>query len=264
MGLTSISFLASFTYVVASLLQYLSSLSKITVSKLLKFRVVCSVALLLHGYLLYRWIDTPAGQNLSLSLMFSLICWIISLALLAITLIKTLENLTLFVLPVTALSILLAVWFPGHEFFQTGSDPSMLIHILISILTFGILGLAALQATLLYYQNRILRNNVATGIVRILPPLQTMERLLFQIIWFGFLLLSASLLSSTLLSYTNLFTHHPEKVILSLLAWCLFAGLLYGHYRSGLRGLTAIRWTLIGVSLLLGGYLAGKLFPIGS
>jgi len=135
-------------------------------------------------------------------------------------------------------------------------------HVLISILAFLILGMAALQAALLSWQNRLLRNKVSPGLIRIFPPLQTMETLFFQMIWFGFLLLTASLFSAFLFLDAPVFAHHRHKIILSVLAWGLFAALLYGHHQSGFRGSSAIRWTLIGVGLVTTAYLANKVMQM--
>jgi len=264
MGNPSIGFLASLIYCGAAILQYFNLSNKLSFSKS-KLIGLSLIALSLHGYLLYRWIDTPLGQNLSASHLFSLIAWFIALSFLTSSLLRPLENLLLFILPIAALSIPLSFLFPGASFFQTRLHPGHLIHILISILAFGVIGMAVLQATLLYLQNRLLRNKSRDGVLWVLPPLQTMETLLFQILWFGFLLLSASLCSAFLFLDEQLFTAtRTQKIIFSLLAWGLFALLLYGHHQSGLRGLKAIRWILIGAALLILAYLGGKSLNFGS
>ncbi len=261
MGLNTFSSLAYFSYVAAGTLQYLKSSRKLTTSSV-KILGLGLFAVCAHAYVLYRWIDTPLGQNLSVSHMFSLCCWLISLMVLLASFSKPLQNLCVFILPISAFSILLALFFPGCDIFATRNHPNTLIHILISILAFGILGMAALQATLVYLQSRFLRHKPTQMMVQILPPLQTMESLLFQIIWFGFLLLSASMISAFLWMDEGIVNSRLQKIILSLLAWGLFAALLYGHHQSGLRGSKAIRWILIGVSLLVGAYLAGKTFHL--
>lgn len=258
MSINSISLLTSIVYMLIASFQGLHLSSKLTFSKV-NLLSVGFLAVLLHSVLLYQWIDTPYGQNLCLSHLFSLVCWLISLTTLISALFKPFENLTIFILPVTALSILLVLAFPGQNFLLTRHHPTVLIHILISIVAFGMLGMAALQATLLHIQHHLIRNKSANGIVRLLPPLETMETLLFQIIGLGFLFLSASLTSAFLLSDEQLVGPRTEKVFLSLLTWGLFAALLYNRYQSGLRGPKAVRWTLTGVSLLIVAYLGGKL-----
>jgi ABC-type uncharacterized transport system permease subunit len=139
------------------------------------------------------------------------------------------------------------------------SQPSLLIHIVVSIIAFGILAITVLHSFLLYLQNHSLRAKaLSEGMMNILPPLQTMETWFFKILWFGFILLSVSLFSALIFLYTSDNTHYLQKTILSLLAWGLFGVLLFAHHYSGLRGTKAMKWTLIGVSILTLAYLAGK------
>lgn len=213
----------------------------------------------LHGYLLYHWIDTPLGQNLSASHMFSLVTWLILVLVLISALYRPVENLALFILPLAALSIPLALVFPGNEVFQTRLYPLRLTHILISIGALAVLGMATLQAILVYFQTQWIRKQNSVGALSFLPPLQTMETLLFQIIWLGFLFLSASLASACIFLEDIFSISRLQKMLFSFLAWGFFATLLYGHYRSGWRGTTAIRWTLSGMVLLIVAYFSSKL-----
>ena len=105
---------------------------------------------------------------------------------------------------------------------------------------------------------RALRSAVLQ-VARRLPPLQTMERLLFQLIFFGFFLLSLTLVSG-LLFVDNLFAQHlVHKTVLSFCAWLTFGLLLYGRLRHGWRGRTAVRWALSGYTVLVLAYFGSKL-----
>ena len=93
-----------------------------------------------------------------------------------------------------------------------------------------------------------------------MPPLQTMEELLFQLVAVGFVLLTLTLISGALFSEqlfgrAFVFTHH---VVLSMAAWLVFGILLAGHWRRGWRGRSAARWTLAGFALLLLGYFGSR------
>jgi ABC-type uncharacterized transport system permease subunit len=50
-----------------------------------------------------------------------------------------------------------------------------------------------------------------------------------------------------------------HKTVLSILAWWVFAILLWGHWRYGWRGRTAIRWSLSGFVVLMLAYFGTKL-----
>ena len=257
-NLTQISYLTIIIYLSLALMQCLHLYGKLTFSKffLLSLGILVST---LHSFILYRWIDTPIGQNLSLTNMFSLMCFGMVLLTLLTALRKPVENLFIFILPLSALSIILVLTWPGFNITQTSLNPNSLIHILISIVAFSILGMAALQATLLHIQNGLLRNKRRTAMINILPPLQTMENLLFKIIWLGFILLSASLGTAFLFLDDLFIISRLQKIVFSFLAWGLFATLIYGHHRAGWRGPTAVRWTLLGIMMLIFAYFGSKL-----
>jgi ABC-type uncharacterized transport system permease subunit len=83
--------------------------------------------------------------------------------------------------------------------------------------------------------------------------------LLFQMIAIGFVLLSLALLSG-LLFLEDIFTQHlVHKTVLSSIAWAVFGILLWGRWRFGWRGRTAIRWTLSGFATLALAYFGSKL-----
>jgi ABC-type uncharacterized transport system permease subunit len=89
--------------------------------------------------------------------------------------------------------------------------------------------------------------------------METMESLLFQMIAVGFVFLTLSLLTG-LPQVDNMFAQHQaHKTILSIIAWCFFAVLLWGRWRFGWRGRTAVRWVLSGFVVLLLAYFGVKL-----
>jgi ABC-type uncharacterized transport system permease subunit len=93
-----------------------------------------------------------------------------------------------------------------------------------------------------------------------LPPLLSMERLLFRIISAGFLLLtltvgSGMIFSEELFGRPLQFTH---KVVFGILAWFIFAALLIGRRIYGWRGRLALRWTLAGFMALVLAYIGSK------
>jgi ABC-type uncharacterized transport system permease subunit len=90
-----------------------------------------------------------------------------------------------------------------------------------------------------------------------LPPLLTMETLLFRIIGVGFVLLTLTLASGVVFSEQIFgkawqFNH---KVLFGFISWGVFAVLLIGHRFRGWRGRTAVRWTMSGFVFLLLAYI---------
>jgi ABC-type uncharacterized transport system permease subunit len=91
-----------------------------------------------------------------------------------------------------------------------------------------------------------------------LPPLQTMEKLLFEIIGFGLLLLTLSI-ASGFFFLENMFAQHlAHKTFFSLIAWAIFATLLTGRIKYGWRGITATKWTISGFIALMLAYFGTK------
>ncbi len=251
--------LAFFLYLIAATLLGLR-LSRRSTSSATKWQALGTgfVAVSLHGWLVFELLFTSAGLNLGLFSAVSLITWMISLLLIFSSLSQPTENLGIFVFPSAAIAVASAAFLGNHQHITNTFNTTIEIHILISIMAYSLLSIAAVQAMLLAVQNRHLRNKRPGGFIRALPPLQTMETLLFQMIGVGFALQSLSLISGFIF-IDNIFAQHlVHKTVLSLIAWGIFAVLLWGRWRFGWRGRTAIRWTMIGFVALLLSYMGSK------
>jgi ABC-type uncharacterized transport system permease subunit len=167
--------------------------------------------------------------------------------------------LAIAVLPATAVSMILDQVVPGAAVITTSANRALQVHILISLLAYSLLTIAVLQAMVLAIQNRHLHNRHPGGLIRALPPLQLMENLLFQLIGIGFLLLSLALLSGFLFLEDIFAQRLVHKTVLSVSAWVIFAILLWGRWRFGWRGRTAVRWTIGGGIFLMLAYFGSKL-----
>jgi ABC-type uncharacterized transport system permease subunit len=107
--------------------------------------------------------------------------------------------------------------------------------------------------------DHFLRRHHLNPLVKSLPPLETLERLLFRLIAMGFILLTVSL-GTGLAFVDDLFEQHlAHKTILSIMAWLVFGLLLWGRWQYGWRGRQAVRLTLAGILLLLLAYFGSKL-----
>jgi len=216
-------------------------------------------AALIHGVLIYHAIRLPFGLDLEFFNVLSLIAWSVTVLVLVTALTQPLENLGLVVLPFAAACVALQAIWPSNPDMLSHLAVEMQGHILISILAYSLLSVAAVQAILLAVQDKQLRNRHPGGFIRALPPLETMEGLLFQMIGVGFILLSLSLVSG-FVYLENMFAQHlVHKTILSVIAWIVFAILLWGRWHFGWRGRKAIKWTLSGFVLLMLAYLGSKL-----
>ncbi|EIC20805.1 cytochrome C assembly family protein [Thiorhodovibrio frisius] len=214
---------------------------------------------MLHTWLLYQTIFSSAGLNLAFFNALSLASWTVIGALLVPSINKPVENLGIVLLPVAALTILLDAVYPHVGFMAENTSWMLKLHVLLSMLAYSLLTLASVQALLLAVQDHYLRKRQPNGFIRSLPPLMTMEALLFEMISVGFMLLTLALLSGVAF-LDNLFAQHlVHKTVLSVFAWMIFGGLLLGRKLWGWRGRKAIIGTLSGFIILLLSYFGSKL-----
>lgn len=189
----------------------------------------------------------------------SVISSIAAFLLLLATLAKPVEKLGLAIFPLASSTLALVMLYPEKYYDLQINNWQMSVHIFSSIIAFSLLNIAALQAILLAIQERQLRKHPPNRLIQTLPPLQTMESLLFLMIGTGILFLTLSL-GSGFIFIEDLFAQHlAHKTILSIIAWITFSSLLIGKIKYGWRGTTAVKWTLTGFIFLMLAYFGSKL-----
>ena len=208
---------------------------------------------------MYAAIVTDDGLHLGFFDVASLVAWVAALLLIIGAMRRPLDNLGLLVLPLAALLILPSVIWPEAR--PVGAERTLgtEVHVLVSVLAFALLTIAACQSLLLAYQDHRLSHKRPGGLVHILPPLKIQEELLFQLIALGFFLLTLSLATGVAFVADMLAQHLAHKTVLSAIAWVLFGVLLWGRWRYGWRGRTAVRLSLTGFAVLSLAYFGSKL-----
>ncbi|MDF3031218.1 MAG: cytochrome c assembly protein [Moraxellaceae bacterium] len=217
-----------------------------------------ALALPLHLISLHAGIYHPGGLDLGLFHVLSLVGWLIATLSISMSLYQPVVTLTLGAFPFAAAGILLSLFVRAPYAPLHGLSAGVQSHILISILAYSVLTIAAAHAVLLAVQDGQLRRHQQGRLLGALPPLVTMERLLFDLIAIGLALLTVAI-ATGFLTLTDLFAQHvAHKTLFTLAAWGVFAVLLAGRHWLGWRGATAIRFTLWGFVLLLLGFLGSK------
>lgn len=216
-------------------------------------------ALLLHMLSWLAELVTAQGLDFGLFNAASLFFWVVAAVTWAASWRLPLSNLLLVLYPLAVVSVLSALFL--HSPYSPRRDLGWGIgtHILLSILAYSILGIAAVQAVALGLLINRLKHRRLHGVLTVMPPLQTMEDLLFRLIWTGEVLLGLAIITgATFLE--NMFAQHlAHKTVLSIVAWLVFAVLLWGRHKLGWRGTTAAKWTLAGFCLLILAYFGSKL-----
>ncbi|MBV8466510.1 MAG: cytochrome c biogenesis protein CcsA [Burkholderiales bacterium] len=174
-----------------------------------------------------------------------------------------LEGLQTILLPVAVVTLGLSLLLPAGVAKPELASPMIEAHLGIAMLASGLFAVAAGLAVLMRLADRDL-HRPARGLLRQLPPLLALEKLLFSTIGLGFLLLTATLVTGAIFSDEttgkplNLSHANIHKTVFSIAAWLVFGALLLGRRLRGLRGRVAANWTLAGFSLLFLAYIGSR------
>lgn len=221
-------------------------------------------AIMFQGLALYKGIITTTGINLSIYNAQGLILFSVNSLVFISSLRKPLHSLFILLFPLSIISIAISMLLmPTDNTYHASTFNHLTmgvgLHIVLSIIAYSLLFAAVLQALLLNWQNNCLKSKHIPIIMKYLPPLQTMETLLFELLWAGMILLTLGMIAGVLY-IDNIFAQHlVHKTALSAIAWLIFAILLWGRGRLGWRGAYAIRWVLGGFCALMLAYFGSKL-----
>jgi ABC-type uncharacterized transport system permease subunit len=188
-----------------------------------------------------------------------LLTWLATLIYWTAAFLLRLEGLQVVLLPVAALCQVLAQRLPSGHATPWLASPLMQMHFTIAMLAYGFFAVAAGLSVLMHVADRQL-HRPARNLLSHLPPLLSLERLLFSTMALGFGLLTATLATGALFSEA-LFGKPFElshKIVFSVAAWLVFGGLLWVRHTKGLRGRLAINWTLGGFALLVLAYIGSR------
>ena len=226
------------------------------------------VILVIHGVQLHDSVFTPEGFVFGFAQDLSLIAWVGLAFYWFQSWFLPISSLRWMALMFALICAFLPNLFPGVVISPKAvSDPWFKGHFVVATVAVGLLSLAAMHAMLMSVQDRALHRQLAiipngrlAHWLEDLPPLMTMESLLFNLLYVGFALLSLTVFSGLLFSQTLfgkplVFDH---KTIFALVSWVLFAGLLLARWRVGLRGRAAIRWVLSAYTALLLAYVGSR------
>jgi len=216
--------------------------------------------LALQGYLLYETLFIEGQMNFGLVNSLSLILWLTMLVYWVARFFYPIASLQTLVLPLAAVGALLPALFPATHLQPENASLVSEAHIMVAMLAYSLFTIAVLHAGLMSLVEKRLHHAILPRALHNLPPLLTMEALLFRIIVAGFTLLTLTLASGMIFS-EELFGkpwQFNHKMLFGFLSWGVFAVLLAGHYIYGWRGRTAIRWTVSGFVFLLLAYVGSK------
>jgi HemX protein len=223
--------------------------------------------LFLLGYFLIRFAEagTQPFSNLFEVVAFSCLCT--AAAYLTAARLKAMKAVGAFVWPaiavvfVASLGLAASVSTPEGEGVQ---DPVLVLHIVLVVLAFGAVALAAVAATMALVQERVLKRHRDPPFIRQFPPLETLRKLVNNCVLIALPLLTAGFLlgvaSFTREDWSRAVTN--PKILSSVVLWVVlvaaaagrWTGWLYGrrHHYVVLCGFGLVIVTYVGLALVMG------------
>ncbi len=218
--------------------------------------LIAATGAILHLYMLHGTAFNPGLLNFSFFNSLSVTAWFTVVLLLLVSIARPVLTLGLVVFPSSAALVTCALVFAGTGALSV--EPQLQWHVLISVVAYALLTMAAVQSILVSLQDKRLRAHRPGGLLRALPPLKLMDQVLLQLLIASFLLLTLALITGVVF-LDDLFAQRlVHKTALSLLALVLLAVLLIGHFRFGWRGQKAAKMTLGAYIALVLGYFGSK------
>lgn len=225
-------------------------------------RLCLLLGLLAHAGALASVISSPDGFYFGLSIALSLSLWLAMLIYGLESLSTPLQPLLQLAAPVAAIASLLPALLPGHPHELEAFNWAYRLHIVLAMLAYSLFTLAVFHALLLAIAERQIHKATLDSRPS-LPPLLSLERLLFRLISTAFVFLTLTVSSG--LFFSEYIFNKPfsltHKAVFGIASWLLFATLLAGRHWRGWRGRLAKRWLLAGFFCLILAY-AGSRFVL--
>jgi ABC-type uncharacterized transport system permease subunit len=223
-------------------------------------RAAILVPLALHGFVLYLELFGKAELRFGFAQALSVMTWLGVALYWVESLFYSLDGMEPLVLPLAAVAAPLPALFPGLASSTAHANAAAFkVHLALAMIAYSLFMIALLHATLMAVAERQLHRRNTLAAMN-LPPLLTLEKLLFRVIGAAFVFLTLTLATGILFSEA-LFgraLRADHKTVFAILSWLTFGLLLSGRRLYGWRGRTALRWTLTGFVMLLFAYVGSR------
>ncbi|WP_371195518.1 inner membrane protein YpjD [Glaciecola sp. SC05] len=199
------------------------------------------------------------NEQLSLTFVSALLALLITITMFVAN--RYIRNLVF--LPIvcffSALFVLLHYVFPATTGIGLDMSIGLAIHILLSLVAFGVLAISTLYACQLAFIKYQLKHKSRMMLHSGLPPLMSVEGILYKLMTLGTALLVIALLSGFVFIPNMFADGYAHKTILSSLALLTFLLALILHKSKGLKARSAVVFNAIGITLLGLGYFGSRL-----
>lgn len=216
------------------------------------------LGLIFHVYFLTSAVLHDKGIRLGVITMASLFALVLAVTNTIIGYFRRTESLLAPAYPVAIAGLLITLLFNDNVEPNPNLGKGLFAHIMLSISAYCVLALALSQAILLWIQNYQLKRHHIHDLFNLLPPIQTMEAILFDLIALSLALLTLAIGTGFVFVDDFFAQHLLHKTVFAMGAWCVLSMMLFGHSLWGWRGMVAVRWTMTGFILLTLGYFGSK------
>lgn len=219
---------------------------------------VAAIAVILHAAALSQAIFTSDGQNFSLTNVISLVNWIIAFTFTVMMFRLKVIVVVPVVYACSVLSVALLWLLPPKFIIHFELYPEVLAHVVLSLMAYSALMIAALYAIqLAMIQNKLKKKQLMLS--PSIPPLMTVEKQLYHLVIIGVILLSLSLATGFIFLDDMFADGKGHKAILSIMAWFVYITMLWQQYSVGCKIRTAVIYTLTGATLLSLAYFGARI-----
>ncbi len=222
-------------------------------------QILLMLALIGHLILLIVSTHGNGSEQLSLAFVTAMLAWLVTLTMLITN--KFIKNLLFLpvVCFVSAFIISIDLFFPTTTGITVTMSVGMIVHILLSLVAFGLLSISMLYACQLAYINYQLKQKSKMMLTGQLPPLMSVERILYQLMTAGAGLLFIALVSGFVFVPNMLADGYAHKTLLSTIALISYLACILLHKYVGLSTRITVIFNFVGLTLLTLGYFGSRL-----
>lgn len=171
-----------------------------------------------------------------------------------------LRGVQLILFPFAAVVMLIAWLLPGQPRLYPLHNAAFMLHVLAALLAYALFGITTLLAILMLVRHHYLHYRKNRPQQGFLPPLLSIEKLMFQGLMVGFLLLTVAVVSGTVFSRAVFGepAHLTHKTFFGILSWLVYLAVLIKHHTQAWRGRKAAWWIIVAFVLLLLAYIGSN------
>jgi cytochrome c-type biogenesis protein CcsB len=213
-----------------------------------------------------RWLNLGITPVTNAAEALSFLAWVLVGGYLLVQIRWRVRTLGAFVTPLAVVMLLGSFLFTKGQVIPESLKSAWLpIHVSMAFLGDAALGLAFVTAVAYLIQEHNIKRKKLGGWQRRLPALETLDVINYRCIGVGFPLLTLGIITGSLWAkseWGKYWSWEPRETW-SLVTWVILAALLHARLTAGWRGKRSAILTIVGFVVMLGSFLAIRIFDLG-